>query len=79
MWTLIDFETVQWGVIVKLVPTMIALTVFSLMHVPINIPSLGISTKINADMNKELKAHGISNILSGIGGGLQNYLCYSNS
>jgi SulP family sulfate permease len=55
-----------------------ALTVFSLMHVPINIPSLTISTGYPADMNKELKAHGISNIVSGFTGGVQNYLCYSS-
>ena len=30
-------------------------------------------------MNNELVAHGISNIVSGLFGGLQNYLCYSNS
>lgn len=52
---------------------------FSLMHVPINIPSLSISTHRDVDMNKELIAHGYSNLLVGVLGGLQNYLCYSNS
>eukprot|EP01034_Spumella_vulgaris_P030351 gene30351-37553_t len=54
-------------------------TGFGLMHVPINIPSLSISTHRDVDMNQELIAHGYSNIISGICGGLQNYLCYSNS
>lgn len=68
------------------------------MHVPINIPSLSISTKREVDINREvcanltrppicvtarclvqLIAHGYSNVLSGLLGGLQNYLCYSNS
>lgn len=49
------------------------------MHVPINIPSLAISTQRAVDMNNELTAHGVSNLLSGFLGGLQNYLCYSNS
>jgi SulP family sulfate permease len=49
------------------------------MHVPINIPSLSMSTGYTVDMNKELKAHGISNMLSGCCGGLQNYVCYCNS
>ena len=52
---------------------------YSLMHVPINIPSLSISTGKEVDMNTELLAHGISNVLAGCLGGLQNYLCYSNS
>ncbi len=49
------------------------------MHVPINIPSLSVSTRRDVDMNRELVAHGYSNVLSGLTGGLQNYLCYSNS
>lgn len=79
IWSLINPYTVDWGIILKLFPTMIALTLFSLMHVPINIPSLSISTRTSVDMNKELMAHGYSNILAGMLGGLQNYLCYSNS
>ena len=49
------------------------------MHVPINIPSLSISTHRDVDMNKELIAHGYANLIAGALGGLQNYLCYSNS
>lgn len=49
------------------------------MHVPINIPSLSMSTHQEVDINKELIAHGYSNLLAGFCGGLQNYLCYSNS
>jgi sulfate permease, SulP family len=79
MWQLIDFRTVRWDIIAELIPTIIALTIFSLMHVPINIPSLSISTKTTANMNRELRAHGVSNIIVGALGGLQNYLCYSNS
>jgi MFS superfamily sulfate permease-like transporter len=30
-------------------------------------------------MNAELKGHGISNLISGITGGVPNYLCYSSS
>ena len=37
------------------------------------------STNVDPDMNKELMAHGYSNTLSGIFGGLQNYMAYSNS
>ena len=49
------------------------------MHAPINIPSLSLTTDTNVDMNKELVAHGVSNIGAGLLGGLQNYLCYCNS
>jgi hypothetical protein len=44
MWRFIDFSTITWAVIVDSVPTMIALVLFSLIHVPINIPAFALST-----------------------------------
>lgn len=79
IWSLFDFSLVDWLVIWKCVPTIIALCIFSLMHAPINIPSLTISTGHSVDMDKEMINHGYSNFISGAFGGLQNYMCYSNS
>jgi SulP family sulfate permease len=44
--------------------TQVSCVVFSLMHAPINIPSMSISTGIDVDMNKELVTHGKSNLVS---------------
>lgn len=45
---------------------MMALTFFGILHVPINVPALGVSTgRDNVDTNRELIAHGWSNMLSG--------------
>jgi hypothetical protein len=52
---------------------------FSVIHVPVNVPALSVTTGHDADINAELRAHGISNIISGLLGGLQNYLVYSTS
>ncbi len=60
-------------------PTMVALVLFSLIHVPINIPAFALSTKVDVDMNQELVAHGYSNLLAGACGGLQNYMAYTQS
>lgn len=79
LWELMDVTSVNWHIIPQLLPTFLSMTIFSLMHVPINIPSLSASTHVEADMNRELMAHGISNLLSGLLGGLPNYLCYSSS
>ncbi len=79
IWRVIDFTNVSWVAIRDSIPTLIALTVFSLIHVPINIPAFAISTNSDYDMNKELIAHGYSNCLSGIFGGLQNYMAYTQS
>lgn len=44
MWTAIDMRTISWQAIVDSIPTMVALTLFSLIHVPINIPAFALST-----------------------------------
>ncbi len=79
MWRVIDFSNICWPAIVESIPTLIALSLFSLIHVPINIPAFAISTNTEADMNKELVAHGYSNLLAGLCGGLQNYMAYTQS
>ncbi|KAL1954356.1 hypothetical protein VTO42DRAFT_1383 [Malbranchea cinnamomea] len=79
-YTLYDFSAVDWQALADTVPTMFALTFFGILHVPINVPALGISTgedQLNVD--RELIAHGISNALSGFAGSIQNYLVYTNS
>ncbi|KAI5776743.1 sulfate transporter family-domain-containing protein [Geopyxis carbonaria] len=79
-YTLYDFNAVDWKALLKTVPAMFALTFFGILHVPINVPALGVSTgEDNVDVDRELIAHGISNALSGFAGSIQNYLVYSNS
>ena len=67
-----DFEAVHWGALAETIPTMFALTFFGIIHVPINIPALGITMEEdNVDIDRELKAHGLSNALSGFCGSIQ--------
>ncbi|KAL8693015.1 MAG: hypothetical protein Q9218_002072 [Villophora microphyllina] len=75
-----DFEAVDWAALLDTVPTMLALTFFGIIHVPINVPALGFTMgEDNVDVDRELKAHGLSNALSGFCGSIQNYLVYTNS
>ncbi|KAI5284656.1 hypothetical protein KEM52_002801, partial [Ascosphaera acerosa] len=75
-----NFKIVDWKALAATVPTMFALTFFGLLHVPINVPALGISTgEDNLNVDRELIAHGVSNALSGFCGSIQNYLVYTNS
>ncbi|GMM37239.1 Vsb1 protein [Saccharomycopsis crataegensis] len=79
-WTLYKFSKVHWSLIASQFPSMLALTFFGMLHVPINVPALAISTNHdNVDLDRELLAHGYSNFLSGLVGSIQNYLVYSNS
>ena len=79
IFTVVNFSTISWTAVAKSIPTIVSLTAFSLIHVPINIPAFAISTNVEPDMDKELVAHGWSNAAAGLFGGLQNYMAYSNS
>ena len=77
---LYNFQNVHWTLVLKQVPTMLALTFFGILHVPINVPALAMSIGMDKfDVDKELIAHGYSNLLSGFSGSIQNYLVYTNS
>ncbi|EEH08196.1 sulfate transporter [Histoplasma capsulatum G186AR] len=79
-YTLYDFSSVHWSALAETIPAMFALTFFGVLHVPINVPALGISTgEDNLNVDRELLAHGISNAVSGFFGSIQNYLVYTNS
>ncbi|PKY05189.1 sulfate/bicarbonate/oxalate exchanger SAT-1 [Aspergillus campestris IBT 28561] len=79
-YTLYDFAAVDWSAFVETIPAMLALTFFGILHVPINVPALGISTgEDNLNVDRELIAHGVTNALSGFSGSIQNYLVYTNS
>ena len=79
-YALYDFRAVNWEALVDTIPAMFALTFFGVLHVPINVPALSISTgEDNLNLDRELLAHGLTNALSGLFGSIQNYLVYTNS
>lgn len=75
----VDFTSISWAAVLESIPTMLALVLFSLIHVPINIPAFAVSSDVDVDMNKELVAHGWSNGIVGLFAGLQNYMAYTQS
>lgn len=73
-----DFNETDWNALLSTVPAMFALTFFGILHVPINVPALGVSTgEDNLDVNRELIAHGVSNALSGFCGSIQVGIQYT--
>lgn len=75
-----DFTRISWQALWNTMPTMISLTFFSVLHVPLNIPALAVSLKEdNVNVDRELTGHGISNLISGALGSVPNYLCFSNT
>ena len=65
----IDISAISWTAVVRCIPTMVGLVLFSLIHVPINIPAFAVSSNVDVDMNEELTPHGYSNCLAGLLGG----------
>lgn len=75
-----DWKKTDFSALIDTIPTQLALVFFGLLHVPINVPALGISVgEDNVNTNRELVAHGISNVAAGLLGTVPNYLCYVNS
>ncbi|BEJ14864.1 hypothetical protein CspHIS471_0406310 [Cutaneotrichosporon sp. HIS471] len=74
------FNLVNWRVVWAAMPTQLALVFFGILHVPLNVPALGVSlAEDNVSLNRELVAHGVSNLASGMAGSVPNYLCYVNT
>mmetsp|Transcript_1591 Transcript_1591/g.2279 ORF Transcript_1591/g.2279 Transcript_1591/m.2279 type:complete len:936 (+) Transcript_1591:167-2974(+) len=78
-WRVLRLDRLSFKVLMRSIPTIIGMVLFSLIHVPIYVPALNLSTNQDADINNELRAHGWSNLICGFLGGLQNYMGYSNS
>ena len=79
-WTLFDFKQTSWSAIWAGMPTQLALLFFNTLHPPLNVPALAVSlNEDNIDTNRELTAHGISNLLAGLIGVAPNYLVYVNT
>ncbi|WFD30556.1 hypothetical protein MSPP1_001577 [Malassezia sp. CBS 17886] len=79
-YTYFDFRKTSWRALWETMPTQMALVFFGILHVPLNVPALGVSvSEDNVDTDRELVAHGISNLAAGMLGTVPNYLCYVNS
>jgi SulP family sulfate permease len=75
----VDIGTVSWRAVLHSLVTIVGLSCFSVINVPINIPAFANTCKVDVDMNNELIAHGYSNMLTGILGGTHNVMTYSVS
>jgi SulP family sulfate permease len=75
-----DFRKTHWGAFWKAMPTQLALVFFGILHVPLNVPALGVSLcEDNVKLDRELVAHGYSNVVAGLTGTVPNYLTYVNT
>ncbi|KAH9933958.1 sulfate transporter family-domain-containing protein [Epithele typhae] len=78
-YALFDFRKMHWSAFWETMPTQLALLFFNILHPPLNVPALAVSLNHDVDTDKELLAHGYSNVLAGILGTVPNYLVYVNT
>ncbi|KAI0660283.1 sulfate transporter family-domain-containing protein [Cubamyces menziesii] len=76
---LFDFGATDWSAFWATMPTQFALLFFNILHPPLNVPALAVSLNHDVDTDKELVAHGYSNLLAGLIGTVPNYLVYVNT
>ncbi|KLO11977.1 sulfate anion transporter [Schizopora paradoxa] len=74
-----SFSQTSWKALWATMPTQFALLFFNILHPPLNVPALAVSLDKDVDTNKELVAHGYSNLLAGLLGSVPNYLVYVNT
>ncbi|KAG8798649.1 hypothetical protein FRC16_006812 [Serendipita sp. 398] len=79
IYTYWDLRKVNYLALLKIMPTQLALLFFNILHPPLNVPALSVSLDQEIDLNKELVAHGYSNVLAGLFGTSPNYLVYVNT
>jgi hypothetical protein len=72
-------HSIDWNALFKTFPTQLALLFFNVLHPPLNVPALAVSLNEDVDTNRELVAHGYSNLLAGVFGAVPNYLVYVNT
>ena len=67
--TLSNFQQVDWGVLADNAALLIPVPIVGLVGFLLNATSLELVTKSDIDLNKEIRSTGLSNIISGLGGG----------
>lgn len=74
-----SLASTDWSLIFRVFPTILASSVFAMLHLPINAPSFARSSQQGFRMNRELLANGCINLLTAACGLLPSYFIYTAS
>jgi SulP family sulfate permease len=74
-----DLAQVDWSVIGRQIPSLCAIAVVGIITLLLNATSLELVTGQNIDLNRELKAAGIANLVAGLAGGMVGFHGLSDS
>jgi SulP family sulfate permease len=73
------WASVRWDLVYSQLPTILSLSFFAILNVPINVPALSVSTGVSVSLNRELANHGLANLVAAAAFSLPNYMSYSSS
>lgn len=79
VWSQIDFNTVRWDLLWAQSGNMLAMTGVVIITILLNATGIEVATQNDADLDKEMSASGLANIVSGACGGMIGYLSISRS
>jgi len=76
---LLEPGLVDWAVVLTLAPQLVVIWLISMMALLLSASGLELASRSRIDLNNELKATGLANCLTGLGGGLPGFLSISAS
>ena len=74
-----ELAAVDWGALVFQLPNVIGAVVITAIALLLNASGLELALKRDIDLNREMRAAGVANMASGLGGGLVGFLQLSTS
>ena len=72
-WTVDALGVADWGAVLAQAPAAAALTAIALVTILLNISGIEVLIRRDADLNRELRAAGVANLISGAAGGMVGF------
>ena len=72
-WTVDALGVADWGAVLAQAPAAAALTAIALVAILLNISGIEVLIRRDADINRELRAAGVANVISGAAGGMVGF------
>lgn len=79
MWDTATFSRIDWMAVLRQSGTMAAMMLVVVLTLLLNATGVEVATQQDGDLDRELRAHGMANLLSGLCGGVVGYLSISRS
>ena len=78
-WTGHDLHAVDWGVLGTTAPELATIVVVAIVSILFNATGLELETNADVDLDRELRAEGIANLVAPLGGGFLGYLSFNRT